>query len=102
MTWVVGAVVRHVVVVVIAVVASLVAMTVMAMVAMVMLAVIANVDVVMIATRVGVHHEVREDAGRRPVGHADDRRKREHDHHRPDQGNAASARSLQSRQHAVH
>ena len=101
LTWIVGAVVHHVIVVGIAVVASVVAMTIMAMVAIVMVAVITHVDMVMAAMRVGVHHEVREGAGRCPVGHADDRCKREHHHHRPDQGNAASARSLQSRQHAV-
>jgi hypothetical protein len=101
LTGIAGTVVRHVVVVMIAVVADIVTMTVMAMVAMAMVTAIANVDMVMIAIRVGVHQDVREDAGRRPKCHADDRRNRKHDRHRPDQGNAASARSLQSRQHSV-
>jgi hypothetical protein len=94
-TRVVGVIVRHVVVV------NVVAMTVMAMVPMVMAALIAVVHVVIVAVRVGVNENVRRHTGRRPMGRADDGRQCEQHRHRPDQGNAASARSLQSRQHAV-
>lgn len=77
---------------------AVVAVSVMTMMLMTVLAV---VHMVMIAIRVGVHHKVREDARRRPIGHTDNRRQGENEHHRPDKGNAASARSLQSHQHAV-
>lgn len=70
-------------------------------VTMMMMMIMAMVNMVQIAIRMRVKENVRENAGRRPIGHADHRRQRKHEHHRPDQGNAASARSFQSRQHAV-
>jgi hypothetical protein len=66
---------------------------------MIMVVVVAMVNMVHIAILVRMKEEVREDTDRRPIGHADHRRQRKHEHHRPDQGNAASARSFQSRQH---
>jgi lysylphosphatidylglycerol synthetase-like protein (DUF2156 family) len=101
LTRIVGAVVAYVVVAVVVVV-TIMAMTVMAMVPMVMAALIAVVHVAMIAIRVGVHEKVRRHTSGRTMGHTDDGRQREQHRHRPDQGNAASARSLQARQHAVH
>jgi hypothetical protein len=88
-------IIRHIIVMMFAVV-------VMVVTARAMVVVIgAIVHMVMIAIGVGVHHEVREDADWTAVGYAGQRSKHEHQHHRPDQGNAASARSLHSRQHAV-
>jgi hypothetical protein len=52
-----------------------------------------------IARRVGVDKKVREDARRRPMGGTECGRQHEHEHRRPHKGDAASARSFQSRQH---
>jgi hypothetical protein len=91
------AIIRRVVVMVMAIV---VVVTIMIMVVvMAMVVVVAMVNTVRIAIPVRMKEEVREDTGRRPIGHADHRRQRKHEHHRPNEGNAASARSFQSRQH---
>ena len=92
------AIIRRVVVVMMAVVVVVVTIMIMVVV-MAMVVVVAMVNMVHIAILVGMKEEVREDTGRRPIGHADHRRQRKHEHHCPDQGNAASARSFQSRQH---
>jgi hypothetical protein len=93
------AIIRRITVVVIAV--MVVVVTKMVMVMAMVLVIMAMVNMVQVATRMRVKENVRENAGRRPIGHTDDRCQREHEHYRPDQGNAASARSFQSRQHAV-
>jgi hypothetical protein len=72
------------------------AMIVMPMVVMI---VISMVEMAVVGIRVSVKNKARKDARRGPVGHADDGRQRKHDHHRPDQGGAVSARLFQSRQH---
>ena len=86
-----GAVIRRIVVMMVTVMVVVVVTMVMVTMTVVSMAVIAR--------RVGVDEKVREDAGRRPMGHADDRRERKQKHHRPCQGNVASVRSFQSRQH---
>jgi hypothetical protein len=53
-----------------------------------------------VMTVVNVEEEARGDARRRPIGDADHRRQGKHEHHCPDQGNATSACSFQSRQHS--
>jgi hypothetical protein len=83
--------------VVMAITVMVVVVTIM-MVAMVVM-IVTMVNMVQIAIRVRVKESVRENAGRRPAGHTDDGCQRKHEQHRPDQGNAASARSFQSRQH---
>jgi hypothetical protein len=94
---IVRGIIGRIVVVVIAV--MVVVVTIMVMVMAMMVVIMAMVNMVQIAIRMRVKENVRENAGRRPICHADDRRQRKHEHHRPDQGNAASARSFQSRQH---
>ena len=90
---IVRAIVRRIVMMMVTVV--VVVVTIMIMVVVIM----AMVNMGQVAIRMRVKENVRENAGRRPICHADDRRQREHEHHRPDQGDAASARSFQSRQH---
>ena len=96
---IVRAVVRRIVVVVIAVV--VVVVTIMVVLMAMAVVIMATVHMVQIAIRMRVEEYVRENTARRPMGRADHRRQRKQEHHRPDQGHAASARSFQSRQHAV-
>jgi hypothetical protein len=83
------------------IVVMMVTVMVVVLVTMVMMMVtVTIVSMDMIAGRVGVDEKVRENAGSRPMRHADDGREREQKHHRPHQGDVASARSFQLRQHA--
>ena len=96
---IVRASVRRIVVVMVAVVVVMV--TVMVMLTMVVMIMAIVIMAMVIMAMVIMNEEVREDASRRPIGHTDHRRECKQQHHRPDQGNAASARSFQSRQHPV-
>lgn len=92
---VVRTIIRHIVMVM-----AVVVVTIMIVVVVMAMVVVTIVNVVHIAILVRMEKESRRDARRRPIGDADHRRQRKHEHHRPDQGNAASARSFQSRQHS--
>jgi hypothetical protein len=84
LSWIVWTIIRRIVVVVMTVVVTM-----------------AMVNMVLVAVRVGVNEKARERADWRSASRADDRRHRKHDRHCPHQGNAASACSFQSRQHAL-
>ena len=77
------------------VVMMIVAVVIVAMVVMV----VAMMNMVFIAVRVGMNEKARKRADRRSIGRGDDRRQRKRKRRRPNQGNPASACSLQSRQH---
>lgn len=74
-------------------------MVVVVTMVMVIVVTMTTLSLAVIARRVSVDQKVREDAGRRPMGHADDRRERKQKHHRPHQSDEASGRFFQSRQH---
>jgi hypothetical protein len=92
------ATIRCIVVLMMTVVVVVVVTMVVVFIIVVMMSVTAG-SMAAVARRVSVDEKMREDAGRRPVGDADQRHEREQKHHRPDQGDVASARSFQLRQH---
>ncbi len=86
---------------VLAIIGTVVVMVpVIAIVVMAVMMVVAMMHVVLVAVRVGVNEKPRERADRRGIGHADSWGQGKHGRHRPKEGDAASACSTQSRQHA--
>jgi hypothetical protein len=81
------------------IIGAIIRSTVVVMPVVVVVVTIAIVNMAMIAIGVSVKNKARKYAGRSSIGHADDRCQRKHDHDRPDQDDAASARLFQSRQH---
>lgn len=79
------------------VVLAIICRIVVVMMAMMMVIALMNVILVVL---VGVHEKAREGANRRCKGHAHHRRDGKHERHRPNEGDAASACSFQSGQHA--
>ena len=67
----------------------------------VMMSVVAVIHVVLVAMVMGVHKTTSKHAGRQCEGETDGWRQSKHNRHRPDEGNAPSACSVQSRQHAL-
>lgn len=78
---------------------AVVLVTDLAVVIMPVMVMVTIMHVILVAVRVGVNERPRECADRCGIGHAEGWRQCKHGRHRPDEGNAASACSFQSRQH---
>jgi hypothetical protein len=76
-------------------------MAVIATMVVAVMMVVTMMRVIFAAVRVAVNEKPRERAGRRGIGHAEGWRQSKHGRHRPNQGDPASACSLQRRQHAL-
>ena len=67
---------------------------------LIMVVAMSIMDMASLVMFVDVEQNAGERSGRGRVGHADDRRERKRDRHRPYEGGTASACSFESRQHA--
>jgi hypothetical protein len=76
-------------------------MAILLIVAVAGMVMVAVMNVTFLVVPVGVHEKTRVDAARRRKGHAQRGRDGKRQHHRPNDGDAASACSFQSRQHAL-
>jgi hypothetical protein len=68
---------------------------------LIMVVMMSMMDMASLVMPVDVEQNVGERSRRHRVGHADYRRERKCEHHRPNEGDTASACSLESRQHAI-